>query len=231
MTTAQRTLEESCFEFGKTWLPSMLDDHGWDCAEAVELTKWTRILAKRSSKLPTHALATNGSPLNEVLFSTHKLRHTAVHRLPTTARGINQLIEFAVKFTETLQDSVRATQLEELQREIESKIKAMELSKNVLEDSMTCELEEIRRQRQELDEKEKHLVANMLKEDQENRSLIGSLLEESIKRIFFEETKAQPVSEEIEDNLEAKTDGLNGMCEVEKNKNEARDLGCNSVSQ
>src|SRR5215469_4868795 len=102
LTTAQRVLEECCFRFTKRWLPSILKYHGWDCAEAVELTKWTRILAKRSAStnLPMHALKLSGSTLQDILFATNKLRHTAVHRLPTSARGIGQLIQSAVKLAE-----------------------------------------------------------------------------------------------------------------------------------
>jgi len=214
LTTAQRMLEECCFGFTKMWLPSLLDERGWDCAEAIELTKWTHIVAKRLDKLPTHAFAIDASPLKEVLFSTHRLRHTAVHRLPTTARGINELIQCAMEFTATLQDSVRAAQLEELHNEIDSKIKAMELNKNVLEDSVSHELEEIRRQREELERKEKELVANMLKEDQENKSLIGVLLEESVRSMFYEEVESQAGLEQNEDNTEIMADEeVNGFTE------------------
>jgi hypothetical protein len=60
----------------------------------------------------------------------------------------------------------------------------MELNKNVLEDNLSVELREIRRQREELDRREKQLISDMLNEDRENKSLIGSLLEESLQKIF-----------------------------------------------
>ena len=107
LTTTQRILEECCFDFTRKWVPSILQEHGWDCAAAVELTKWTRILAMRSAKLPMQALELKRSSFNEILFSTNRLRHTAVHRLPTAARGIDQLIQSALRLTETLHDSPR----------------------------------------------------------------------------------------------------------------------------
>ena len=69
-------------------VPSLLEERKWDCAETVELTKWTRTLAERCDKLPPSAID-NGSdvPLKEVFFSTNVLRHMAVHQLLTTARG------------------------------------------------------------------------------------------------------------------------------------------------
>ncbi|KAF2094636.1 hypothetical protein NA57DRAFT_18840, partial [Rhizodiscina lignyota] len=186
LTAAQRVLEECCFKFAETWLSPILIGRGWDCPEAVELTKWTRILAKpsASTNLPTHALKLDGSRLQDVLFATNKLRHTAVHRLPTTARGITHMIESALKLAEALQDPLRTAQLEELHYEIDSKIKAMELDKNVLENDLTQKLKEIRRQREELDREEKDAVASVVRRDLENKSLIGILLEESVKNIF-----------------------------------------------
>jgi hypothetical protein len=107
LNTAQRILEESCFEFAEKWLPSVLSSHGWDCPEAVELTEWTWMLPKRAAELPPHALKLKGTMLKESLLATNKLRHTAVHRLQT----------------------IRSAQLEDLHCEIDSKIKAMELNK------------------------------------------------------------------------------------------------------
>lgn len=129
-----RILEDSCYDFAKIWLPSLLQKHEWDCAAAVELSKWTRILTKRSGKLPLKALKLRKSSFNDVLASINRLRHTAVHRLPTAARGISQLIQSALKLVEALHDSPRAAQLKELHCEIDNKIKAIELVKNVLED-------------------------------------------------------------------------------------------------
>ena len=206
LMNVQRLLEECCFDFAKKRLPLVLQSHGWECASAVEVTKWTRILAKHTAKLPTDALKLSGAPFNDILSSMRKLRHTAVHRLPTTARGIEQLIQSALALTEALHDPVRSAQLEELHCEIESKIEAMELSKNVLEDGVSSEMEEIRRQREALQRKEEGLVANMVREDQENKSLIGCLLEEQVQRIFCAEIGLQDL-EDDQDYFDAQTDG------------------------
>ncbi|KAI8295302.1 hypothetical protein K4K59_004743 [Colletotrichum sp. SAR11_240] len=77
-------------------------------------------------------------------------------------------------------------QLEELKSELDSKIKAMEMSKNVLEDRAAAGLEEIRRQREELDRQEKQIVLDMLTEDREYKDLVGKLLVASVKDIFEE---------------------------------------------
>jgi hypothetical protein len=67
----------------------------------------------------------------------HPLRHTAVHRIRTTARGLSELIKSALNFTEALKYSIRSIHLESLYREIESRIKAMELNDYLLDEAST----------------------------------------------------------------------------------------------
>ncbi|OTB00697.1 hypothetical protein M426DRAFT_65441 [Hypoxylon sp. CI-4A] len=185
LNEAQRMLEETCFEFAQKWLPAVLVEKGWDCASSVELTKWTRLLTTKADVIPSEAFHLTGMPpLAELLAATSKLRHSAVHRLWTTARGIQDLVKSAVALAVILGDHKRASQLEEICHELESKIKAMELNKNALENSTTAGLEDIKRQREELDRKEREVIASMVKNDQENRNLIGALLEDSMSRIL-----------------------------------------------
>jgi hypothetical protein len=206
LSIVQRTLEEACFHFATIWLPVVLEQQGWDCAEAVELTQWSKVFSRESSNLPQHAIAIGVTPISNILTCTHKIRHAVVHRLPITARGVSQLIEPSISVAQLLQDSLRETQLRELKKEVDSRIDAMELSKNVLEDTASRELEEIRLQRQILEEREKEVVANMFKEDIENKSLVGALLEESVKRIFSEDNEPQLASDEYEGPSEGRPD-------------------------
>ncbi|RDL40953.1 uncharacterized protein BP5553_00932 [Venustampulla echinocandica] len=185
LTTVQRQLEECCFDYAVKWLPSLLEEQKWDCAEAVELTKWTRILAKRCDKLPASAIDNDSEiPLEKVFFSTNVLRHTAVHRLSTTARATYDMIQSASRLAQTLGDHTRAAELENLQLEIGSRIRDMELNKNFLENRLDEQLQVISEQRAELDRKEKEAIATMLQDDQENKLLIGSFLEDAVKITF-----------------------------------------------
>ena len=212
LTTVQHTLEECLFEFGQKWLPAVVESNGWECPDAVELTKWTRLLIRRSERLPAHALTTTDHTLSSVLLATHRIRHTAVHRLPTTARGITELIGAAVKCAEVLQDNVRALQLEELRTEIGGKIEAMELNKNALENFAARELADIQRRREELARLERETIENMKKHDNEHKSLVGSLVEESVRRIFAEDETQIGLEDCDENTGEAKIcDGSNDM--------------------
>ena len=68
-----------------------------------ELTQWTKIFRKKQGKylhtLPTELRAKEAQGL---LAAVSNLRHTAVHRLPTTARGISQLLESTVRLAQIL---------------------------------------------------------------------------------------------------------------------------------
>lgn len=185
LNTVQGILEASCFDFAQRWLPEVLAKRNADCPAAIELTKWARILGKHASKLPAGAVLVKagGVPLKKLVLTTHQLRHTAVHRLPTTARAMSQMLQVALDLVEALQDRARAAQLDSLKCELDGKIKAMELNKNVLENGTVEKLEEIRRQREELDRREAELLVDMVEEDRRNKALVGTLLEQSVDSI------------------------------------------------
>ena len=63
----------------------------------------------------------------------------------------------------------------------------MELNENFLENRLEEELQKINEQRAELGRREKNAVATMLRDDLENKSLMGNLLEASVERIFKED--------------------------------------------
>ncbi|KAI2768827.1 hypothetical protein F4815DRAFT_47791 [Daldinia loculata] len=205
LSEAQRMLEESCFEFTRKHMPALLENTGLECASSLELTKWTRLLAKMADEIPETAFDLGAMPLREVLFSTDKLRHSAVHRVPMTARGIKDLLKSAVTLAFTIGDHKHAGQLEEICYELDSKVKAMEMNKNALVYSATADLQDIQRRREELDILEKEVLSTMVKNDQKNKGFIGALLEDSVGRILEGKTEIETEMDEelkIEDDEE-----------------------------
>ncbi|RYP85783.1 hypothetical protein DL769_000891 [Monosporascus sp. CRB-8-3] len=203
LNEAQRLLEESCFEFLQKWLPSTLEQKGWECASSIELTKSTRLLARNAAGIPNEAFIDLGdTPVEEILFAANKLRHSAVHRLPNTTRGIRDLCKSAVTLAATLGDNIRAIKLEEICHELDDKMETMKLNKNALETTATAGLEEIKRQREELDRREREIVAQMVKEDKENKVFMGVLLEESVDRILNEKPYADEVATEEQEQVD-----------------------------
>ncbi|KAI3096101.1 hypothetical protein CBS147333_9643 [Penicillium roqueforti] len=95
LTAIQSLLEEGCFEFVQQHFPQIPKEHGWDCTEAVELTKWTNLFCQHSTQLKENL----SRPLDEVISLLRELRHSAVHRLrKTTTAGIERLAENAQIF-------------------------------------------------------------------------------------------------------------------------------------
>ncbi|PGH10128.1 hypothetical protein AJ80_07579 [Polytolypa hystricis UAMH7299] len=178
----------------------------------------TQNLPKRSPQFPSGAFTLSGTALKEVLFATNNLRHTAVHRLRTTSRGIDTLIIVAMRLTDTLQDFFTA----------------MEVNKNALEQTLQDRLEEIKRQREELDRQENQLLAQVVRDDRENQDLVGLLLEESVQRIFIgdntvgQKSQGAELKNDDEENdgfMASEDDEINGVStthdeEVPKGANE-----------
>lgn len=69
----------------------------------------------------------------------------------------------------------------------------MELNKNFLENRLDEQLQAISEQRAELDRKEREAIATMLQEDEENKLLIGSFLEDAVNTTFGRPDEAGPV--------------------------------------
>lgn len=207
LNEAQRLLEESCFDFIQKWLPSILEEKGWECASSVELTKSTQLLAVYSTKIPKEAFINLGAtPLTQILYATNRLRHSAVHRLPNTARGIRDLCRCGYALAATLGDHARAAQLDGICNELDDKMETMKLNKNALEDAATAGLDEIKRQREELDRREKEVIARMVKEDKQNKAFMGVLLEDSVNRILAERLSDIDEGSEEQEEQEYKID-------------------------
>ncbi|KAI9856885.1 MAG: hypothetical protein M1813_008722 [Trichoglossum hirsutum] len=114
-TISQTVLEESCFEFGTTWLPDVMKANGWDCPKSVELIDWTVVLQAHEEQIPADSMTqVAGKPWHLVLAATHGLRHSAVHRRRLSANEIEQLLSEAIKFTTMIGDIGRSTKLVEI---------------------------------------------------------------------------------------------------------------------
>lgn len=184
LARSQKLLEECCYDFTQKYTTNLLNDKKWDCAEAIELNRWSFTMIKRYGKRPAGPFKKSDSNIDDVLLAVNKIRHSAVHRLRISAKGILQMVGAGVKFAETLSDSVRASQLEELYKELQSKIKSQELSKNYLETKLKAELDEIERQREELAKREREAISTIVIEDKDNMHFIGSLIEGKLRIIL-----------------------------------------------
>ncbi|KAL8795421.1 MAG: hypothetical protein Q9182_007539 [Xanthomendoza sp. 2 TL-2023] len=174
----QSLLEESCLEFGNTWVPDLMEARKWHEAESIELTEWTKRFLKYAKSLPPSAIKPiAGKSIAEVLFGTSALRHSAVHRLPTSAAGICNMLYAAIAFAEALNDSKRAEKVGEIKMQLEANIEEIVQHQNLLERKLMDQLEDIARRRAELDELERSSIKEMLATDKKQRTEVGSTFE------------------------------------------------------
>lgn len=99
----------------------------------------------------------------------------------------------AIQLATTLGDSTRAATLELVERELDSHIKDMQLNKNFLENRLDQQLKAISEQHAELDRKEVEVVAVMVREDLENKKLVGSIMKTAVEEAFKMEKETKEV--------------------------------------
>jgi hypothetical protein len=176
-------LEEAFFAFAQKHLPSVLDEAGFDCPAAVELTKWTKILSKhRPILVLKNAPSLKDYSLNRLLATARNIRNIAVHRIPTAAVEVARLVGAAAALAETLQDHERAASLQMMHGEIKEKMERIEAERRVRKQQADLELEEIRRVREELGRRVRDIAAGLLEEDARCKRTVGKLLEEAAGR-------------------------------------------------
>lgn len=210
LNKVQALLEQSCYSWAKKWVPGLLEEQNWTCAEAVELLKWSKALPKRFGKLNTDATALESSgALKETLKATHMLRHAAVHRVPTSAKGIEKMLKSALNLAKALRDTRTGFKIEHILKDFQERVAAIELYKNQLENQLDEELCDIQEQRAALDRREKEAKANMIVRDHEHTTKLSWLIESSFAEITqtdvtFMEGKDQQVSldEELDSVIE-----------------------------
>ncbi|KAL8634052.1 hypothetical protein Q9189_000298 [Teloschistes chrysophthalmus] len=178
LVLVQSLLEESCFEFGNTWVPDLMEAQNWYDVEAVELTEWTKRIMKFTKSLPPAAIKPiAGKTIADVLFGTNTLRHSAVHRKPTSGAGVVQMLGAAVTFADALNDSRRAEKIAEIKVQLEASIEEIIQHQNLLDRKLTDQLREIANRRAELDELERSSIEEMLAADKRQRSSVGASIE------------------------------------------------------
>ena len=181
LNAVQRVLEECCYDWAANWVPETLQDQRWDCAEAVELGTWSTVLPQAFDKIRARSTSLDDSEhLYDLLIATHPIRHAAVHRLPTHAKSLEEMLNSAISLVAVLQDGSRVSKMEAVLNDFHAKRQDMEFHKNHLENQLDLELKGIQEQRAALDKEEKEAKESMVTQDLENTRTISSLFERSI---------------------------------------------------
>ena len=166
-------------------MPSLLEERRWTCSEAVELGRWSIAIPRRFDTFSFDATSLgSGEALRAVFLATHPLRHAAVHRLHTSVRGVERMLENALNMVTALKDAPRKCKLHNILEDFRSTMRAIEVNKNELEISLDKELVSIQQQRTTLDKKEREARLGMFQQDREHTAQISSLFESSIRNMI-----------------------------------------------
>lgn len=185
LTKVQCILEECCFNFTTTSLPEAISARGWECPEAAELTKWIKLFQAHGEEIsPSPVSEIPGRTWQEVLIATNRIRHSAVHRLHTSAKGIQNMVGDAIMMTKMLRDPTRTSLLEHIRQELASSIKEIEGRLVILEKALSKELDLLAKRRAELSRLQDAAIHRIIDLDRQNRRVIGLALGEGLRELY-----------------------------------------------
>ncbi|KAF2260394.1 hypothetical protein CC78DRAFT_571207 [Lojkania enalia] len=185
LSDVQKLLEESCFNFTKKWLPSILKKQGWTCAAAVELTKWLDVVKRHAKDLPGGCMNTGGqATLKGITPAIAQLRHTVVHRLPLTSEEFLVQINSARVLADILQDIGSATKLQKLYVVVDIYVKEMENNTKAMQQEVDSTLFKIKRQKEELIQREQQFLSSIAKKQIGMPVATGQALVKSIHTLL-----------------------------------------------
>lgn len=166
-------------------MPDVLEKRGWDCAESAELNLWAAEFLNHRSSFGDRE-SDVGRPFEKLFRSVADIRHSAVHRIRVSAKGVEQFILDAESLATLLNDGARLESLKRMRRDTQLAIEELERNKHVLGSQLTETRKKIAAQRAELDRLEDAAVADMMREDGEYQRFAGANLERAI--VSFEAT-------------------------------------------
>lgn len=182
LVKTQQILELACFRFAKKALPEILEKRKWHCPESAELNLWATEFLKRMGKLGKKAsgLPSPSRPLRELLPSIAQVRHHAVHRIPVTARELEQFMADGEALVQLFGDDAAIRVMSRAKDEVHKAAAEMENRKNMLEARLAKVLQDVADKRAELDRMEAEAIADMQRKDKEYQLFAGANLQESI---------------------------------------------------
>lgn len=152
LNAIQHLLEQCCYDWVKLWFPDLLHERDWDCAQAVELSKWHEVLSSRVRNIsPEATTLASGDDLMSTLRATLPLRNAAVHRVPTSAKDIEEMLNNALTLVKALCNNSMVLKLETILDDFRSNIHDMELHRKQLGNALDEKLCHLQVQKTVLD--------------------------------------------------------------------------------
>lgn len=153
LNTVQRLLEESCFDFAKTWFPG---DHRvleWTSPAQVEISKWRDLLG--AARIPHEALDGNvQTPLRVLLQEATYIRNNAVHRSQVFVEDILKMLTSSIQLTRMLRDQTRRKKIEDIRGRLIHEV-------NVRDDNRSRATVEYRKTRDDIDRRKEPMFKKL----------------------------------------------------------------------
>lgn len=178
----QEVLELACFRFVEKAMPEILEKRKWHCPESGELNLWAIEFLKRLSKFEgkSSRMVSPPRPLKELFPSIAQIRHHAVHRIPVTAKELEQFMADGETLAQLFEDQTAICVMSRARGEVQKAAAEMENRKNMLEARLAKVLQEVAHKRAELDRLEADAIVDMQRKDKEYQLFAGAHLEDSI---------------------------------------------------
>ncbi|KAI5363409.1 hypothetical protein J4E82_011633 [Alternaria postmessia] len=180
LVSVQHMLESACYTFAQKKLRFVLETEGLECAEAVELHRWSNIFQTQQVEFPEDNLEALGRPLPELLRSMTELRHATVHRTRLSANAAIQIISDAESFVKLVKNDTCINGISRLRRETETIVKALKAKKGSLELKLTGMEKRLEAQRADLERQKLEAIENAFKEDRIYILSAGANLERAL---------------------------------------------------
>jgi hypothetical protein len=111
----------------------LLEERGWTCAAAVELTEGVRVIKKHLDILPDNCMNTEQQTcFKKTLPCVTQLRNTAVHRRNLTSAELQKQVHSAYMLAEVLQDNECRNRLQSIHSRVDTWIKNMDHDTEVM---------------------------------------------------------------------------------------------------
>ncbi|KAL2880621.1 hypothetical protein SGCOL_003995 [Colletotrichum sp. CLE4] len=205
MTRTQELLEDACFEFAKQEHPEILESGQWDSSECVELQKWVRIFNNELfSQFEGEKVPLPHTGWHTFFESIRHIRHKAVHRQVLCAADVKAHLTDAESLARLLRQDVCQVKLGLLKEEMEMALAISERKRGVLVDAYQAKFDEIEARRKDLDELERRMREELVREHKKMQSDLGY----GFKLAVAEMKKAEAVGMDEEEEEGAGSWGL-----------------------
>lgn len=173
----QYALEKACFTFAQERLSYILQSKGWDCAEAVELNRWSKVLLNCQHVLNPDTVKNIGKPLPSLMDWVTQLRHDAVHRVHLSSSNLLQRITAAMLLARLLQDNECSKLILNMRERTEDALQKLLHNKRLLDHKVAEIKKEFVLKRAELERQEAAMLAAAVSEHNEPFVSVSESLE------------------------------------------------------